>query len=144
MTLLSARRVTREDHPLIDYLVTRRLKRVGNQPGKLMWKHIDKPTVLDFLYTQDTVWIVDGILIAYAIVEPWYATTTMLQELLVLRLYPTGDFSVVPEFLNSKAREAGARLCGVGTALTRNDAALASIYEKHGFERGAITLVKEP
>jgi len=114
-----------------------------------MYNLMDVDTAVEAIYNFDHAYIVaDTYLVVYDISAPWFAKPqdTVLGELLVLRLAASGDtgFSVVPAFLEARAREAGCRLAVVGTALAKADAALASLYQRHGFKAEAITLVKEP
>lgn len=97
------------------------------------------------LYGLEHCYIVDErYLIAYEIGAPWYQDDVyFLNELLVLALIGGGDFRSVTSFLEGRAREAGCVDAIAGTALAPSDAALASLYEKHGFMRGAISLSKE-
>lgn len=113
-----------------------------------MHQFLDVQAALDGLYSFDDVYIVDeAYLVAFFIGEPWYAPgVKVLSERLVLRLAVSGSpsFSVVPAFLEARAREAGCRLALVGTALAASDTALASLYSRHGWKAETLTLTKEP
>lgn len=85
----------------------------------------------------------NGYLVAYEIGSPWYTDRLILSELIICRLRGNSAFGVVPSFLEHKAREAGCTLITAGTALARSDRALASLYMKHGFTLGALSLTKE-
>ncbi|AXN53745.1 hypothetical protein SPS_34 [Sphingomonas phage Scott] len=73
----------------------------------------------------------------------WWSDSPIIAEQLVFALEPGGSLDAVVEFLEAKAREAGAKRVCVGTALAKSDDALASQYEKRGFSRMAINLAKE-
>ena len=113
----------------------------------LMRKHvhgdIDPLVALRNVFEADNAYIVSGYLVVFNLTEMWWSDTPILAEQLVFALEPTDGFSAVTEFLEQKAREAGAKFVCVGTALAKNDKALASLYEKQGYQRMAINLAKE-
>lgn len=99
---------------------------------------------MDFLTTHEHVYIVDNAyLVAYDVGSPWYTDKPFLQELVVLRLVGGSSFNKVTSFLEERAREAGAVMIGVGTALARNDTAVASLYETEGYRAEAQVLTKD-
>lgn len=99
---------------------------------------------MQFLYSHEHVYIIDdAYLIAYEIGSPFYSSELFLNEIIVFRLGASEDFGVVPAFFERKAREAGCKLIVAGTALARTDAALASLYHKHGFATETHSLIKE-
>lgn len=111
-----------------------------------MYQYMDPKVALDAIYEFEHAYIVDGFLVVYDLDTPWWAKagTVFLEELLVLRVAVSGDFARVPEFLEAQAREHGASLAVVGTALAKSDEALSSLYRRAGFRTQALTLVKEP
>lgn len=119
-----------------------RLKKSG---AKSWYKYIDVDIVMRRIYDVELYIVDEAYLVAYQIDTPWYAKddVLILEEVIVLRL-ADGDFSKVPAFLKRKGKEAGAALVSVGTALARNDVALASMYQRFGFRSGDITLTLEP
>lgn len=145
---MSERKITRQDFYLLKACMTTHLRKMRGWGNSKSWfKFIDIDTCMESLYDADHAYIVDdAFLVVFDLSTPWYAKDEVfMQERIVLRLLPgQGDFSAVPAFLERKAVEAGVVLVGVGTALTRTDAALASIYSSYGFRRETIILVKEP
>jgi hypothetical protein len=144
---MSARKITRADYFLIRTAMETRLRRMWKwRPAKAFLKFINVDTVMSGLYADDVnAYIVEETyLVVYDIVSPWYnSEITLLEEMLVVRLVPGSDFSCVPAFLERVATEAGATLVCAGTALARIDAALASVYHKHGFQTETHLLIKE-
>jgi hypothetical protein len=128
--------------------MTKHLRKMRSWPDHKAWfKFIDIDTCLDSIYASDNAYIVDdAFLVVYELVTPWYAKedVVLLNEVIILRLVPGGDFKNVASFLERKREEAGAKLVCVGTALTRTDAALASVYHKLGFKTETIILVQDP
>lgn len=116
------------------------LSRLGR---KHMHEDIDPMVALRNVFKADNAYIVDGYLVVYDISTMWWSDTLILAEQLVFALEPNSRFASVIEFFEAKAREAGARYLCVGTALAKSDVALASLYERNGFSRIAINLVKE-
>jgi hypothetical protein len=110
---------------------------------KFIHADIDPMIALRNVYEADNAYIVDGYLVVYDISTMWWSDTPILAEQLIFALNSDGRFSSVIEFLEAKAREAGAKYLCVGTALAKSDAALASVYERNGFSRMAINLCKE-
>jgi hypothetical protein len=75
-------------------------------------------------------------LVAYTMVEPWSfgPGAAVVQELLIARLYDGGGtFDGVVDFLNAEAKLFQCVGVIVGTALTRDDRALAKALVAHGF-----------
>jgi len=104
---------------------------------------IDPLVALRNVFDHPNAYIVSGYLVLYDLTEMWWSDSPILAEQLVFALEPEASFDAVTEFLEAKAREAGAKFVCVGTALAKNDNALASVYEKRGYSRMAINLAKE-
>ncbi|WCA46284.1 hypothetical protein [Caulobacter phage ERS] len=140
------RRLQRDDYFLVRHQLVAYLRQ--QRRSKKRWtKFIDLDTGLAYIFAETTeAWIVGAYLVVYDMGTPWYANPDkhkFLSEMLVLRLVPGGDFSVVPAFLERKALEAGAVVAGAGTALAPNDKALARAYSRAGFNTEAFVLIKE-
>lgn len=125
-----------------DRFVTR-AEELQKAARKFIHKDIDPLVALRNVFDADNAYIVNGYLVLYDLTEMWWSDTPILAEQLVFALEPTSGFDAVTEFLEAKAREAGAKYLCVGTALAKSDQALASLYEKRGFSRMAINLAKE-
>lgn len=112
--------------------------------GKKPWyKHVDLRRVLTSILEGDSMSaLVDGFLVIYDVGVPWYSPERMLEEVMVLRVYPGGDFFNVPKFLEAKAKVHGCTMVSVGTALARSDAALIKLYEQAGYNVAAVQLTK--
>lgn len=123
--------------------MSRLIEQLRQSSVKAMYKHLDLEAAISNLYEFNHAYIVGGYLVVYEIGTPWYSKELFLHELLVLRLYRQGDFRVVPTFLASEAREAGAVVACAGTALALSDRALASLYHRSGFKTEALSLTKE-
>jgi len=133
------------DRPLVTAALTAAISKAVRK-GKAWTKHIYAEDAVEGLYELGDVYIIDeAYLVAYAVGCPWYSKVQVLSELLILNLRPANSlpFSVVTDFLEYKAREAGVPVMAVGTALAANDAALASLYTRNGYTAEAITLTKE-
>lgn len=104
---------------------------------------IDPDVALRNVFDAEHAYIVDGYLVVYEISTLWWSDDPIISEQLVFALEPNGDFSSVIRFFEAKAREVGARWIQAGTALAKSDRALASIYQRYGFEQHAIGLSKE-
>jgi len=104
---------------------------------------IDPSVALRNVFEHPNAYIVSGYLVLYDLTEMWWSDSPILAEQLVFALEPNGSFAAVTEFLEAKAKEAGAKFVCVGTALAKNDKALASLYEKQGYQPMAINLAKE-
>jgi len=117
-----------------------KLKRLAR---KQVHGDIDPLVALRNVFDHPNAYIVDGYLVLYDLTEMWWSDSPIIAEQLVFALGPGGSLDAVVEFLEAKAREAGAKRVCVGTALAKNDNALASAYEKRGFNRMAINLAKE-
>lgn len=142
----SVRKLTRADFFLVLRVLTDMTDRLKRTDRKAIYRYMDPKVATRALYDMDNVYIVDeAYLVAYELETPWYCPegTIMLHERLVLRLAVSGDFTVIPAFLERKAAEAGAVLAVAGTALAKSDEALASLYHRAGFSTQALTLVKE-
>ncbi|WCA46227.1 hypothetical protein [Caulobacter phage DCM] len=142
------RRLHRDDYFLIRDRVHAYFNRRKNRLTKVWINYVDLDVVMEFLFREDTnAWIVGGAyLVVFDISTPWYANPDkhkFLSEIIVLALLPGGSLSVVPEFLERKAREAGAVVAGAGTALAPNNRALARVYSRAGFNIEAYILIKE-
>lgn len=140
------RRVVRDDYFLIRAAMERQLARMLTWPDCKAWyKYIEVDTTLETIYDADNAWIIDeSYLTMFDICTPWYSKSILVvEEMIVLRLKPGGDFANVPAFLERKGREAGAKLVCVGTALARTDAALASVYKEYGYRTETHILLKE-
>lgn len=140
----SARRLTQADYGLVQAALNDLVCNLRADGRKAVYAILDVPTTLRSLYAFDHAYIVeDSFLVVYDVGAPWYSQDAILSELLVLRLLPGSSFTAVADFLTNAAREAGAKLAAVGTALAKSDAALASLYSKNGFTEAARSLVKE-
>jgi hypothetical protein len=140
------RKVLPSDYTLIRNACEKVLKKVKRRKAKLWFQYVDIEATVDFILKNANSYILDeSYLVVYAIGTPWYAKpdVKMLEEMFVLKLENAHTFPSIPAFLERKGAEAGVSLVGVGTALTRYDDALASMYEASGFQREAIMLVKE-
>lgn len=143
----SDRKVSRDDYFLIKHVLTKHHKRLLRSNAKAWYKYIDLDACMKYFYECENAYVVDdAYMVIYEIVQPFYMKDghTMLQEVIVLRLVGGSDFSAVPAFLERKRVEAGALLSAVGTALARNDAALASLYQSFGYKTETHLLIKEP
>lgn len=111
--------------------------------GKSWLRDIDREQVLhSILAGAVQARIVHGYLVLFTVGSPWYSTVSVLEECLVLRLYPGGTLRDVAAFLELEAEANGCvRVC-VGTALA-NDRAIARVYNSAGFYEEARTLVKD-
>lgn len=142
----SERKLNKSDYHLVKRVLTVMVERLQRTGAKSMYAYMDVPTAMNWLYSLEHVYIVDdAYLVAYELGTPEYIRegVTFLNERLVIRLAVSGDFTVVPAFLERKAREAGAKLACAGTALAKADGALASLYHRAGFSTQALTLVKD-
>jgi hypothetical protein len=146
--MLSERRVNPSDFLLIKAIVTETVNRLKRTKRKAMYQYLDVDSIMAYIMRSEHAYILGNYLVLYEIDTPWYAKDDVefLNELLVLKLAVSGDtnFGIVPAFFERKAQEAGAKLAAVGTALAKADAALASLYMRHGFQPEAFTLIKEP
>jgi hypothetical protein len=147
MASSSERKLEQADYYLITAVLNdlvAKLRRVGT---KAIFKHLNVQRAVRHIYQFDNAYIVDNAyLVIYDIDTPWYTDEDclVLSELLVLRLAVSGDFSVVPAFLERKGREAGCQLVVAGTALAKTDKVLASLYHNHGWSTETHTITKEP
>jgi hypothetical protein len=144
--LSSERKLTRSDQLLIHRILIDMVDKLQRSGRKTMFQYLDVTSAMQWLFGCDHAYIVnDAYLVVYDIGEPEYMTpgTKVLAERLVLKLAVSGDFRVVPAFLQRKAREAGCKLVIAGTALAKSDAALASLYQRSGFNTECITITKE-
>lgn len=143
MATPSHRRVSATDHPLIEQALTGLVDELKRKPRKALYNYLDVPTAMRSMNHLDAHIVADSYLVVTDVSSPWFSQDLFLHELLVLRLKPGAPFEVVPRFLGHLAREAGAKLAAAGTALAKSDAALASLYQRSGFEEAARTLVME-
>lgn len=117
--------------------------KISSRGNKPWYKHVDLRRVLTSILGGDSMSaLVDGYLVVYDIGETWYSPHKVLEEVMVIRIYPGGDFLQVPKFLESKAKAHGCAMVCVGTALARSDAALIKIYERSGYQVAAVQLTK--
>lgn len=144
----SERKVRTTDKALIRRELDKHLQKLSSRRNTKAWvKYIDLDRgVSHIIYSAENAWIVgDAYLVVYNIAAPWFIKegVEFLNEELVLALVPGGNFSDVSDFLQRKAKEAGAKLAQVGTALSTSDKVLASLYQSQGFHQEAVSLVKE-
>lgn len=130
-------------HALVRDKFIEKADQLSRQARKAMHGDIDPLVALRNVFAAENAYIVDGYLVVYDISTMWWSDTPILAEQLVFALEPSSGLATVVEFFEAKAREAGARYLCVGTALAKSDIALASLYEREGFSRIAINLVKE-
>lgn len=104
---------------------------------------VDPKVVIREVFSSEHAYIVDGYLVVYELLTMRWSDTLILAEQIIFALNSEGSFTSVVEFLEAKAREAGAKYLCVGTALAKSDTALASLYQRNGFSRMAIELYKE-
>lgn len=145
--MYSARKIDDGDYDTIRIALSSALDKALRANRKRFQHFIDIDQMLLELYAMDTAYIVsDTYLVAYGVQSPWYAKDDILIlfEILVLRIGSDADFKVVPAFLEARAQEAGCVLVTAGTALTVTDTALASLYQRSGFNVEALSLIKEP
>lgn len=111
--------------------------------GKTWWAYADLDTGVDCLVSAENSWIVGGYLVVFGIDRPWFSKHLFLYEEIVCRLYGNAPFSVVTDFLQAAAAEAGAVVIASGSILSRSDAAVARLYERAGFQLTGLTMTKE-
>lgn len=141
---LSVRRAeTADDWDTIRGILTE-LGTWAEHPTKAIHTTLDPMTAYRSMCGSDYVWFVDGYLVYFAVGTPWYSTTPILSELLVVRVGEGGTLAGVANFLRSQARAAGARLVAVGTSWSKNDRALSRMYQAEGFTPQATLLISEP
>lgn len=116
----------------------------SSRSSKGWYQHVDVSRVLTSILEGDTLSaLVDGYLVMYEIGSPWYnPDLTMLEEVMVIQVYPGGSFGSVTSFFESKAKAFGCKLIAVGTALAKNDRALCKMYEAAGYKVAAVQLTK--
>jgi hypothetical protein len=144
---IPSRRLAAEDYSHVRAVWEARYTKVQKWPDHKKWfDNIDVDQGLEFIFSHENAYVIDeAFLLVYEIGSPWYNNNvTYLSELTVIRIGPGGSLATVVAFMDAKAKEAGAKLVGVGTALSRTDAALASEYIKLGFRPETTLLVKEP
>ena len=56
---------------------------------------------------EDNAYVIDGYLVLTAVVCPWYSTSPVLQEWLVLKLHSGGSVNSIPPALLAIAKEKG-------------------------------------
>lgn len=85
----------------------------------------------------------NGLLLVYSVGSPWYSAKVILAEEMVLRIGEGGTFNDLCSLLDDLADEYNVACTVVGTALARNDRAVARLYEHNGFHiDGSLCLVK--
>lgn len=147
MSQVRARKLAQGDYLLLKTVLEKHHKKLVRSKRKLWFKYINVDKCLRFFYQCEHAYIVDDTyLVIYDIINPFYADEgiTYIQEVIVLRLVAGADFSAVTTFLERSRVEAGAVAIGAGTALARNDRALASLYQQEGYEVCTLLLMKEP
>ena len=75
----------------------------------------------------------DSYLLIYNVGSPWYSTSSVLSEEMVLRLRPGSHFSVVTDYLDDLAEHYDCDLILVGGALSRSSRAITRLYQRQGF-----------
>lgn len=137
------RRLRDSDYHLVKAVLGRVVDRMKRHNTKPWFKYIVLEDALKFFFEHDNAWIVDdAYLVVYNEFAPFYnESIKFIEEVIVLRLVRGHDFSSVTSFLERRRVEAGAVEVLVGTALSRTDEALASLYEKQGYHRSCITLM---
>jgi hypothetical protein len=81
---------------------------------------------------RDKAWVIDGYLVMVDVITPWYSKSPVLQEWLVLKVYPGGKVSSVPPALLKLAKEE--YNCSVViTADSSPVSIVARTYEEAGF-----------
>lgn len=142
--MLQARKLSKEDYYLIRGILKSLIRKLQAADRKAIYSHLDLDAAMQSLYQFDHAYVVnESYLVVYELGIPWYSSSLMLSEQLVLQLSSNSDFAVVPSFLEQAGREAGASLVETGTALAKSDAALASLYKRAGFTQAALALTKE-
>lgn len=147
MSQVHARKLTQGDYVLLKTVLEHHHSKLVRSKRKLWFKYINVDKCLRYFYSCEHAYIVDdAYLVIYDVINPFYADEgiTYIQEIIVLRLAPGVSFSSVTTFLERSRVEAGAVAIGAGTALARNDKALASLYQKEGYEVCTLLLMKEP
>lgn len=76
----------------------------------------------------------DGMLLVFQVGSPWYASYTVVQELLVLRIGEGGTLKDVRDLLDDVAEHVDASAISVSTALCPRDKVLARSYQSAGYE----------
>lgn len=119
--------------------------KITERGDKPWFKHVDVAQVMDHIMAETfQLKAIDGYLILYEIAEPWYNQhVRILNEVMVLQVYPGGQFSSVVGAMVALAREADCVMIHVGTALAGNDEALARKYKRHGFRPASHGLTLE-
>lgn len=110
------------------------------------WFHlVDVDKVLDAVLTGDenSCIVDDSYLVVFAVGRPWYGSTVLVEEKLVLRLPgATASFSSVTALLDRIAASTSAAGVVVGTALAPVDEALARLYKRQGYSTQSQSLAK--
>lgn len=147
MTALSSvRRVKSEaDWDVVYHGLGRLVTEAINRPTKAIHKIVDHCAAYTSLrHGGYEVWLVDGYLVVFALGTPWYSTSPVISELLIVRVRPGGTLTGVAQFLKDQARSARAAIVAVGTAFARSDRALTRLYQSEGFQPEGTTLTWEP
>lgn len=136
-------KVERKHYLLIKQIFTERLERLRKSKRKLLFDLIDIDTAMQDLFLFEHSYLVGGYLVVYDVDRCWGLKDQMLNEIIVVRLAPGCDFSVVPTFLERQARAAGCRYVVAGTALAKDNRALAALYQRNGFSLSHMQMMKE-
>ena len=142
MASLSARRVEPSDEQHIQSVIMKALERAKKRCSKIWLHTIDIDCVMEMIRSRDTSYVVEGYLVVYDVVVPFYSRLPVLAEVMVLRIGRGGTISDVAAFLQAKAQEAGCPTQHAGTAFSFNDDTLANLYIKEGFSQGGVSLCK--
>lgn len=132
----------RDIQPIAERVAALASHRQGTE-AKPWFRLIEPDVVMSRLLSNPLVWIVnETYLVSIEVGSPWYTSKRLVEEQLVMKLYPDGpgSFADAVNFLKSAQQWVDAKGVGVGTALTLDDAALAAKYEAHGFVQVATTL----
>jgi hypothetical protein len=90
-----------------------------------------KDNILNCVDEQDA-FVIDGYLVMTEVIVPWYSKTSLLQEWLVIKIYPGGDIDAVPPELLAIARDTGCS--AVITADSSPVSIVANAYRGAGFK----------
>ena len=93
--------------------------------------------------TMGNAYIIDGYLVLVAEVEPWYTKDILLQEWLVIKVYPTvNGVKSIPPALLEIAKERGCVMLLTGDSSPVN--IMANAYKDAGFHNLTQSFYKEP
>lgn len=132
------------DEQIIEAAVRTYHSRIGSRINKMWFKHVDVNRVLTRILSGDLLAAIvdDSYLVVFTIGAPWYTDELVLEELGILTLGRGGDFAVVTRFLEDAAKANGCVMVAVGTALSRENEALARKYKRQGYLTEAYQLIK--